>query len=69
MKNGWAAFQDICNVHFLARKIYRKQHFVQQLPRSSDEWLALLIFICAGSFADEHQWRIDIANSKHNIFP
>ena len=35
---------------------------------AADEWLALLVFVGARAFSDEHQLGARVAHSKHNLF-
>jgi hypothetical protein len=39
----------------------------QELARATDERLALAIFIRTGRFADEHQFRIGIADPENGL--
>ena len=54
---GGAALNHVGDEHVLASHADCRQHFVEQLPRPSDEREALLVFVVAGSLADEHQPR------------
>ena len=58
---GRAAFDDVADVHALARKADGAEHPRQKLSRRTHEGQALQILLLAGPFADEHQRRVRIA--------
>src|SRR5262252_3826917 len=64
-----AALQDIADVHILALEIDGFYDFRQQLPGTSDEWEALLIFVETGCFTDEHEFGIRIPGTEYDVRP
>src|SRR6266550_7000118 len=63
----WTALDDVCDVDLLAFQSHRLDHVVEQLPGTAYEGFALLIFVSAGSFADEHQFRLRISYAKNDL--
>ena len=61
------AFQNIRDVNFRAREPHRLDNFRQQLSRASHERLAARIFIRPRRFADEHQFRVRIADTENGL--
>jgi hypothetical protein len=63
----WAALQDVRDENVIAGESHGRDDLGQELPGTADEWFTLSIFICARGFADEHEFRVDIANSEYRL--
>jgi hypothetical protein len=62
-----SAFQDVGDVNRLAGKAHCLNDPGEKLSGLADEWFALDIFVNARRLANEHQWRLDVADTKHDI--
>src|SRR5579883_1650129 len=60
-------FQNIGDVDILALKLDRFEHLRKQLPRTSDKWNPLLIFISTGCLTNDHQFCIRITNTEYEF--
>ena len=63
------ALDHVRDVHVLALQIDRFDDLRQQLPGAADERNALLIFVGARRFADEHQIGVGIADAEDDLLP
>ena len=63
------ALDDIHDVHRAAIQPQRGQHPIQQLPRATDERLALRVLVAARRLADEQDVRMRIADAEHHLVP
>ena len=61
------ALNDVRDVDLFAAQAHGLDHVVEQLPGAAHERLALLIFVRARRFADEHQVGLRIADSENNL--
>jgi len=64
-----AALDRVRDEDVFAAKIDRGEHLRQKLSGAPDEGFALTIFVLAGSFADDHQVRIRIADPADDFRP
>ena len=62
-----AAFDDVGDIDFLARKADGGDHFIQQLTCAADERTARQVFVATGAFTDEHQPRVRVAFAGHGV--
>ena len=62
-----AALDDVGDVNVGPLQAHRLDHLVQQLPGAADEGFALLVFVGAGAFADEHQLSARVADAEHDL--
>ena len=63
------AFDDVGDVDvFAAVEVDGVQQLVEELTGSADEGLALYILLLAGTFADEHDASLGIADAENNVF-
>ncbi len=51
---GGATLDDVADVHLAPREVDGRQQLFQELPCRADKGTALLVFMKAGGFADEH---------------
>src|SRR6185312_7641547 len=63
------ALDDVRDINIFAPQAHRLDHIVEQLAGTAHEGLALLVFVSARRFADEHQLRPRIAHAENNLFP
>ena len=63
-----AAFQDVRDVHLIARKPHRLDDLGEQLAGLTHERLACIILIGPRCFAHKHQIRGGVAYSEHHVF-
>src|SRR6185436_4656847 len=61
------AFEDIGDVHPVTRKTHRLDDPGQKLSGRADKRLALFVFVSPGCFADEHELRMNVANTEHHV--
>ena len=64
---GRTAFHDVRDVDILAANAHGFDHVVQQLTGAAYEGLALRVFVGAGAFAHEHQFRAWIADAENDL--
>ena len=64
---GRAAFDDVADEHLLAGIAHGVDHLGQQLAGAADEREALLVFVGAGAFADEHDVGPEQALAGHDV--
>ena len=62
-----AAFEDVRDEDVAAAKSHGLDDLCEKLAGFSDERLAYHVFIRAGSLAYEHDFRIRIADSEHDL--
>jgi hypothetical protein len=62
-----AALQDISDVDVIAREPHGIDDFRKELSGASDEGFALRVLIGSGGFADEHEFRIRIADTEDDV--
>ena len=61
------ALDDVRDVDFFAPQAHGFDHVVEQLSGAADERFALLVFVGARRFADEHQLGMRIAHAEDNL--
>ena len=64
-----ATFQNIRDIHRLARLPDGGQHRVQQLACPTDEWLTLTILVRSRRLADDHQPGLSVADAAARAMP
>src|SRR5580704_5142207 len=62
-----AAFHHVANVNIFAAQAHGFDHLREQFPGAADERFAFDIFVVPGTFADENQFRFQVANAENNI--
>src|SRR6185503_12207161 len=62
-----SALDHVGDVHVLTSETDGFDDFRQQLPRPTDEWFALDIFVRAWRLADKHQFRVRVADAKDDL--
>ena len=65
--HGWTAFDNIADVDPVPGQGYGRKHLGEELSRRADESESLFIFRLAGTFADEHEGRVDISLTGHFV--
>ena len=54
---------------FVAVEVYGVEHFIQKFAAASYERLSLQILVFPGTFADEHHFRLRIADADNDVVP
>ena len=62
------ALDDVRNVNILTPQAHGLDHVIEQLPGAAHEGLALLVFVCARSFTNEHQLSFRVADPEDDLF-
>ena len=65
--HGWTAFDNIADVDPVPGQGYGRKHLGEELSRRADESESLFIFRLAGTFADEHEGRVDVSLTGHFV--
>ena len=60
-------FQNVSDVNLFPREAHRLDNFREQLSGAADERLAPRVFVRARRFADEHDFRVGIANAEYRL--
>src|SRR5579863_9040042 len=64
---GRTAFHDVADVNIRTAKAHRLDHLREEFPGAADEGLALLVFVAAGTFTDENELRLRIADAEDDV--
>jgi hypothetical protein len=65
---GGMTLDYIAQIHILTPEMHGLNDFVEQLPGFPDKRLSESIFIIAGAFSHEHQFRPGVPRTKDNMF-
>ena len=63
------AFENVGDENVLPFKAHRHDHARKQLPGPAHEWLAFLVLIRAGGFADKHEPCAGSAHAEYGLCP
>ena len=64
---GRPALDDVGDVDVFAREAHGFDDLREQLPGAANKRLALLVFVGARAFPDEHQARGGVADAEHDV--
>src|SRR5579864_7656472 len=65
---GRAALHHVGDVNIFAAQTHGRDHVVEQLPGAAHEGQALFVLVGARTFAHKHQFGMDVACAKDDVF-